>query len=450
MRTIHFKTNLCVALLSLGLLSVGCGGKTGGSSTTPKDVAVDASGNVVKSSSGTAVTKKAEKRWTKAMAAYDAAEKAGWTKDSCSDVSDKFEDANSAAGGKFAEAIFMAGLAIDKCKDREGALKFYEKTLAVDPKFCKARVGVGLMQLKRGNREAAFATFQKAVRDDARCTEGYTNLAILQALRGGAQADEALNNLRRALAIEAQYLPAFNQMAQLFLSKAQDNKKMLDLAAVVCRQAQLIEPNYAPIYNTWGLINMRKEAVLDALRMFEKAFQLDSNMFEAYMNFGQITLSFRGYADAKGAFSKAVELEPKSYDAHIGLGAALRGLGDTAGAEKEYAAAIKIKGNRPEAHFNLGLLYQDYKSGSVKDMKAALGHYKKFVSLAGSDDRYKKAVQDIERKCNFNSKRKRRRKRSSKKCRPGRKQNLNMAIEAMAAMAEMNASSGGTPPEGGK
>jgi tetratricopeptide (TPR) repeat protein len=231
-------------------------------------------------------------------------------------------------------------------------------------------------------------------------------------------------------------------MALLFLGRAQDNKKMLDLAAVVCRQAQLINPNYAPIYNTWGLINMRKENVFDALRMFEKAFQLDGTNFEAHMNFGQITLSFRGYEDAKNAFQKAVELRPKNYDAHIGLGAALRGLGDAPGAKTQYEEAKAIANNRPEAYFNLGLLYQDYMSGSVEDMKQAISFYDQFVQRASGNSELKPVVDEIERRCGNDDAKKKR--KSSRTCRPGRRQNIQLAIEAMAAMAEMNKQSGGT------
>ncbi len=193
----------------------------------------------------------------------------------------------------------------------------------------------------------------------------------LQRARGGADVREALNNLRRALAIESQYLPAFNQMALLYLDLAQtaDNEQMLDLAAVVCRQAQLIDRNYAPIYNTWGLVFVKKNDIIQALRMFEQATHLDNNMFEAYMNFGQITLGFRGYEDAKNAFSRAVELRGNDYDAHIGLGAALRGLNQMPQAQAEYEHAIQLDGARPEAYFNLGLLYQDYMSGSIDDLR---------------------------------------------------------------------------------
>lgn len=426
------------AVTVLGL-SVGCGGaassSVGGDTTTPANAATDEGGNVVRSTGGGAVSKQAEADWKEALAAFDAAEKGGWDASKCESVSSQFAAANKSQKGRFAEAIYMSGLALDRCGKGEDALKLYNQALEIDGKLCGARVGTGIDSFKKGNEAQAYAAFERSVRDDPRCTEGYTNLAMMQIARSGASSEDALNNLRRALAIDAQYLPAFNQMALLFLGRAQDNAKMLDLAAVVCRQAQLINANFAPIYNTWGLINVKKQNVFDALRMFERAVQLDDANFEAHMNFGQITLSFRGYEDARKAFTKAVALKPKSYDAHVGLGAALRGLGDAPGAKKQYEEAKSLTAERPEAYFNLGILYQDYMSGSVDDMKQAVSYYDQFVSRAQGKPEYKGVVEDIERRCQSEDAKKKR--KSSKSCRPGRRQNIQLAIEAMAAMAEM-------------
>lgn len=437
-RTSSFRGLALVAIAALGL-SVGCGGAAssaaGGDTTTPANAAKDESGNVVRSTSGTAVSKQAEADWKEALAAFEANEKGGWDSAKCEAVSSQFSAANKTQKGRFAEAIYMSGLALDRCGKHEEALKLYNQALEIDAKLCGARVGTGIDHFRNGREQQAYAAFERAVRDDARCTEGYVNLAMLQMGRSGASSEDALNNLRRALAIDAQYLPAFNQMALLFLGRAKDNAKMLDLAAVVCRQAQLIDANYAPIYNTWGLINVRKQNVFDALRMFERAIQLDDSNFEAHMNFGQITLSFRGYEDARKAFTKAVALKPKDYDAHVGLGAALRGLGDAEGAKKQYEEAKALGGDRPEAYFNLGILYQDYMSGSVQDMKQAVSYYDQFVSRAQGKPEYKAVVEDIERKCETSEAKKKR--KSSKSCRPGRRQNIQLAIEAMAAMAEM-------------
>ncbi len=429
---------LIVSIPLLASLAAGCGGGSSaaaGESTTPVNAARGADGQVVTSGSGQAVSKQAEADWKEAVAAFEAAEKSGWTPDKCSSISSDFASANKSQKGKFAEAIYMSGLALDRCGKADEALKLYNQALEIDAKLCGARVGTGIDHFRNGREAQAYSTFERSVRDDPRCAEGYVNLAMLQMGRSGASSEDALNNLRRALAINAQYLPAFNQMSLLFLGRAQGNAKMLDLAAVVCRQAQLIDANYAPIYNTWGLINVKKQNVFDALRMFERAIQLDDSNFEAHMNFGQITLSFRGYEDARKAFAKAVELRPKNYDAHVGLGAALRGLGDSEGAKKQYEEAKGLAGDRPEAYFNLGILYQDYMSGSVADMKQALSFYDQFVSHAQGKTEFKPVIDDIERRCqNEDAKKKR---KSSKSCRPGRRQNIQLAIEAMAAMAEM-------------
>jgi tetratricopeptide (TPR) repeat protein len=444
-RPSRFFTACGAALLAL---AVGCGGSASNvaGETTPENAARDDSGNVVKSAGGTVVSKEAEAGWKDALASFEAGEKGGWDESACSSVSGAFDRANKTQNGKFAEAIYMSGLVLDRCGKPADAVAKYNQALAIDPKLCGARTGLGVDDFRGGREEAAYANFVKAVSADARCTEGYVNLAMMQMLRQGPQSEEALNNLRRALAIDAQYLPAFNQMALLFLGRAQDNAKMLDLAAVVCRQAQLINPNYAPIYNTWGLLNMKRKNVFDALRMFEKSFQLDGNIFEAHMNFGEVTLGFRGYDDARKAFERAVALKPKSYEAHIGLGAALRGLNDAAGAKREYEEAQKLNANRPEAYYNLGLLYQDYMSGSVADMKQAVSYYDQFSARARGAAEYKTALDEVERRCQSDEAKKKR--KSSKSCRPGRKQNIELAIEAMAAMAEMEKAAAQQPPAG--
>ncbi|HEX5661765.1 MAG TPA: tetratricopeptide repeat protein [Polyangiales bacterium] len=436
-----------LALTASFSFAAGCGSKNKEESTTSVDDEQEESSGGSKSGGGSssvksggsgstgAVSKQAEADWKEALAAFEGAEKSGWDSSKCESISGQFASANKAQKGKFAEAIYMSGLALDRCGKSEQAIKAYNSAIEINGKLCGARVGLGIQDFKKGNEAGAYANFERAVRDDARCTEGYVNLAMMQMARSGAKSEDALNNLRRALAIDATYLPAFNQMAALFVGRAEGNAKMLDLAAVVCRQAQLINPNYAPIYNTWGLINVKKQNVFDALRMFERASQLDGSNFEAHMNFGQITLSFRGYEDAKKAFAKAVELKPKDYDAHVGLGAALRGLGDAEGAKKQYEEAKGIEASRPEAYFNLGILYQDYMSGSVPDMKQAVSYYDQFVQRASGKTEYKSTVDDIERKCDSSEAKKKR--KSSKSCRPGRRQNIQLAIEAMAAMAEM-------------
>lgn len=412
-------------------LALGCGGG-GGSEHGGSGSTATVGGSAVKTRGGQAVNVEAHNRWKDGLAAFQAAEKQGWTSERCDSVASKFESA-AETNTKFAEALYMAGVAKARCGKTEEALAFYNKALRQNSKLCGARVGVGLAA---GSDSAAMREFQQAVKDDPQCTEGYVNIAILQ--RRGGDTKEALNNLRRALAIDAQYLPAFNEMALLYLEQAKDNKKMLDLAEVVCSQAQKINANYAPVYNTWGLIDLRRDQIIEASAKFQRALELDPKMFEAHMNFGQITIGFRGYEDAKNSFTQALELKPKNFDATVGLGVAYRGLDQNAKAEELYNKAKDLSSNRPEPYYNLGILYQDFREGTVDQMKTARSFYEQFLQRAGNDPRYAKAVDDIKRRCKPGTTGgKGGKSRGSVKCVSGRIQNIEDYLQAMKDMAEI-------------
>lgn len=420
-----------VALTVAALAAVGCGSKTGPGA----EVARSTTGAKVVTAGGSELTVEAHNHWMEGLKKFARFEEKGWNGDRCDDVTDSFEEAAEAQSeGKFAEALYMAGLAQARCDELGDARDFYEKALDKDESFCKARVAIGVMELDAGERSDAFDLFVKSVREDARCTEGYVNLAIMQRMMGDKHVDEARKNLRRALAIESQYLPAFNELALLLYEQGEENREQLDLAEVVCRQAQLLDVDYAPIYNTWGLIKMRQGDIINALRFFEKSRKLDPSIFETHMNFGEVTISFRGYEDAKDAFAKAVELDPDSYEAHLGLGAAYRGLEQYDEAEAEYKKAIELDGQRPEGHFNLALIHHNYKEGLVPDLNKAEEYYKAFLERARGKSKYAETVKDVTRKCR---EKKSKRRRWAKDCRPGRLQVLSQARDAMREMEEM-------------
>lgn len=419
--------------LSFGtaLLVAACGGGSKGPGTEGSGaVARNAGGGEIKTAGGEKINIEAHNRWKEGVAAFRAADKQGWNEARCESVADHFEDA-AEAQNKFAEALYMAGVVHARCGDKAKANGFFQKALRQNSKFCKARVAMALDALETGRDSGAQQEFESAVRDDPQCTEGYVNIAIMQRKRGDTK--EALNNLRRALAIDAQYLPAFNEMALLYLQEAKDNMKMLDLAEVVCSQAQKIDANYPAVYNTWGLIDLRRGEIINASVKFQRAFELNPKMFEAYMNFAQITIGFRGYEDARSAFSKALELQPKSFDATVGLGVAYRGLEQKDKAEEFYNKAKQMNPNRPEPYYNLGILYQDFKDGTVDQVKKARAFYEQFLQRAGGEERYKGAVDDVKRRC----KTVKGQRRPNDKCISGRFQNIEDYLVALKEMDEM-------------
>ncbi|MCB9627330.1 MAG: tetratricopeptide repeat protein [Sandaracinaceae bacterium] len=433
-------------LLGIATASAGCGGggSGGGEGTSGGEAATTETGTTVTSASGQAVSVEAHNRWTSANTLFARYEEQGWNPGRCTEVENAYE-ATIGAQRSLAEAHYMAGLAVLRCGDQSGARRHFEQALSVTATMCKPRVAIGLMSLEAGNVAEARQAFARAVEDNpATCSSGYTNLAILQRREAAAQTGEqrttteteALNNLRRALAIDSDDMAAYNQMALLYYTRGQrNNPAAYDLAEIVCRQAQLLSDSYAPIYNTWGLIKVARGDVNGALRFFARAIVIDNSLYEAQMNFGQITFSFRGYADARGAFSRALELRPNSYDAALGLGAALRGLNEVEQAEARYNAAIQLDANRPEAYYNLGILYHEYRGGTIPELERAKQYYQQFVQKAGSAPRYAETVSQVTARCAEEAPQRgsssRRRRRGAQTCAPGRIQQIEQIIAAV-------------------
>lgn len=455
------KTLSLAVLLHLG----GCGGAP--TTTTTAETTSGAEGPVT--ATGEVVTAEAQTRWSDALAAYNTAREGGFTPAECTSVISGFESANNAQSGRFTEAIYMVGVTHQQCGHEAEAQTFFDRALQTNANFCGARVAAGNVHYRAGRIDQAWSEYERAVTADPRgCAEGYLNRAIIRMARNDAR--EALNDIRRALAIDASYMPAFNELARLYYDQAvrgiditavqggtaaaparaannnaresartpQLDRRLLDLAAVVCLQASRVDANYAPIYNTWGLIYIRQGNVFEALRAFERAFNLDANLFEAWMNFGELTLSFRGYQDAENAFRHASTLRTDNYDAYLGLGAALRGLGRADDAQAAYERAIQISATRPEAYFNLGLLWQDYKGGSEQDYARARTFYEQFVSHARGNTEYAQTLDSVEHRCQTEQGRRRRRWRRDS-CQMGRIQQMENSLEIRRQMAEVQA-----------
>lgn len=356
-------------------------------------------------------------RWAEARGAYDAALASGFDAASCTDVAARFDALHD-----LPEAIYMRGLALRACGDGVGASEAFHRAITLRSTLCGARVAIALEHDEAGRFDASRTELERAVHDDPRCVEGYVNLARAER-RDPNGASAALDDLRRALAIDSRSMAAFHQMALVYLDQAARMRgvaprvqgggialpiqthdvdaaaRLLDLASVVCRQAQLVDPDYAPLYNTWALVAIQRGEIVEALAMLERARTLDPSLFEAAMNFGELTLSFRGYADAAAAFTRASELRPGDYDAWIGLGAAQRGLGALDAAETAYTRAIAIDAARPEAYFDLGLLYQDHRGGDATAMHTAEGYYRAFVERARDASELAPVVEAVTRRC---------------------------------------------------
>jgi tetratricopeptide (TPR) repeat protein len=442
------KSLKIIGLSALLLLAAACGGKAKTDANSPRNP----DGSPIDKAS--TLVGEAKARFTAGLDKMVARDKKSeWNEAACTEVAADFSAAaelqRSKASGeadkKFPAALYNAGLAYQRCaKDAEARAKF-QAALAEDPSMHRAKVQLALYDYKeKGDAvlDNTIRQLQDAVLEAKfQNVDALVNLAMLEMKRGSNQEwqgckddnDCAKLNIRRALAIDDGYMPAFNQLALYYLNLArakaqpeatkgkkggggmlsargktsQLSGQMLDLAALVCSQAIRKNSNYAPIHNTAGLIQVELKNINSAVQSFNMARQLDPSFFEAQMNYAAVNLSFRGFDQAETAYRAALKMRPNSYEAHLGLALALRGqINDSnwdknlADAQKELDECKKLAPERPETYYNEAILTQEYKAKvstgdnaqAIDMLKKARSVYDQFISKAGGAAEYAEAV----------------------------------------------------------
>ena len=400
--------------------TTGPGGKIPGAPAGPTD------------SKGNAVSAAAVNKFNSALDTMAQHDKAGdWNEASCTATAAMFVEAAKEQGDKtFGEALYNAGLANQRCKKNAEAKAFFKQVLDKDPKFHRARSQLALYAFTESgekNFDPAIAEMRQAAITDAQFknVEALVNLGMLYIKRNNQTADNdgptdlgrAKKYIQSALAVDDGFMPAFNQLAILYLetanqkagrdakqktasSGAKKQKKIdtqaLELAALVCSQAIRKNPKYAPIHNTAGMIQVELANLNLAVSEFNTARTLDPNFYEAQMNYAAVNLQFRGFAQAEEAYRAALRMRPTDYDAHLGLALALRGQIDDSNFDKKVAeaaaeidAAKKAAPERAETYYNDAILTQEYKAksggkGGETELINAKGLFGQFVQKAGS------------------------------------------------------------------
>jgi tetratricopeptide (TPR) repeat protein len=417
------------------LMAVGCGGSS--MSTAPH--AKDATGKPIIDSKGNAVSVEAANKFKaglETMVQHDKA--ADWSEGTCASTAELFLEAAKEQGDRtFAEAIYNAGLSYQRCKKDAEAKKYFQEALQKDAKFHPARVQVALYNFAESGEksiDAAISEVRQAAVVDAQYknVEALVHLALLYMKRGNQVADNdgpndfqrAKRYIQSALAVDDGFMPAFNQLAIYYLESAKQKagrkagkavaasgskeKKVdtqaLELAALVCSQAIRKNPNYAPIHNTAGMIQVELSNLNGAVLAFNTARKVDPTFYEAQMNYAAVNLQFRGFQQAEEAYRAALKMRPNDYEPHLGLALALRGQIDdsnfdklVAAASAELDAAKKIAPDRAETYYNEAILTQEYKAksgGKAAEgaLQAAKGLFGQFIQKAAASTEFADAV----------------------------------------------------------
>jgi tetratricopeptide (TPR) repeat protein len=330
---------------------------------------------------------------TKLVAKWDEVRKQGTPGlSSCESIAKDFEKFGNAY--RAAEGFFNAGAVWDVCGNATKAQALYRQALTINAKFSPALTNLGYTALRAGDLAMAQQQFEAARELDPRNVQAYNGEALVLFEKAKAQNNDrmllaqAVQKLRRALALDAESLPAYSLLALIYYTASESDRLKLDLAELVCKQAKERNDKYPQIYNTLGLIKLRKNNVTGALREFRNAVQYDPKYVEAQLNIGAITLSSRDYKSAEEAFKAVVDAQPANqaqlFDATMGMAVALRGQRRIDEAEQWYAKAKSLNAKDCAIPYNLGILYQDYKASSETDLTKARTYFNEYNSCKGA------------------------------------------------------------------
>ena len=436
------------ALLGLvvGLGACGGGGGGAGPAAAGKSTLPEAKRSGSKSTSGADISKEAAQGYKAALAEFLKHDRASdWAPPICKASAEAFVTASKQqegdSGRPLPEALYNAGLSHMRCGQEDEAVAQFQAAAKAGQGFHRARAQMALFEYKKnGDINKAIQALEQIIRDAKfQNVEALVSVAALQMERGNEVEDgdgandfeRAKKNIQRALAIDDSFMPAMNQLAIYYMEqarrnagekvqggrrrsgglvvastqRAQVNRQQLELAWLVASRGVLTDPNYAPLHNTGGLIQVELRDYNGAVKAFGRARALDPNFFEAHMNYAAVSLSFRGFAEAEKAYRDALRLAPKDYEAHLGLALALRGqINDSnydtflAEARKHLQECKQIDPNRAEAYYNEAILTQEYEakggdsSKSVPALKQAVQKYREFISKAKGQPAYADAV----------------------------------------------------------
>jgi tetratricopeptide (TPR) repeat protein len=206
-------------------------------------------------------------------------------------------------------------------------------------------------------------------------------------LRQQHRLDEAITELRTAIALNPQYVEAYGE-----LGNALDTQGRPDEAIDEFHKALEVNPKYVVARVNLGSVLQDKGQTEQAIQEYRKAIELDPKYAIAHYNLG-IALKVSRPDDAIAEYREAIRLDPKYAEAHGNLGNVLAAQGRLDDAIQEFHRAIDADPKLATAHGSLGkaLLNQGQFTEARQETQKAVD------LLTKADQHYAVAVRQLQR-----------------------------------------------------
>jgi tetratricopeptide (TPR) repeat protein len=220
-----------------------------------------------------------------------------------------------------------------------------------------------------GRASDAVDHYQRAIAIQPDYAPAYNNLGVAEHAAG--QLDKAFTAFQRAVDMKPEYPDAHYNLANVLLEKNQPQE-----AAEHFRIALQTIPDSAGVSNNLGIALAAEGKGTDAVAAFRSAVANDPSSATAHRNLADALAAAGQMTEAFVEFQRATQLDPNDAGAHYNYGSTLLDAGRFDDAIGEFRAALRITPQSPEAHNNLGIAL-----GSKGDVAAAITEFQKALSL---------------------------------------------------------------------
>ena len=186
---------------------------------------------------------------------------------------------------------------------RQEALELLRNAAREDREYLEIFTTLGALCLDMGLNREAIDAYVHATKIDPEST-----LALNGAAAGYAREKDfrkALEMTRLSMRIDRRNTETFNTLANIYLKQGD-----LDSALEECRAGLAVDDEAADLHNTLGLIHMARNDLGDAVREFERATELQWDMWRAWYNMGRIQIELKKPHDAVASLEEARKAKP--------------------------------------------------------------------------------------------------------------------------------------------
>ena len=240
------------------------------------------------------------------------------------------------------------------------AIALYEKAILIDKENRSIRIGLANALHEKNDPDASIAYFEDAVKREPNAPGPLSHLG--RALIDAKRYEEAVATILKSLELQISFAPSHTALGEAFHAM-----EMYKEAVESHKTAILLDPQDTYAHNKIADTYLKLKKVDEAHEHLLRVIEIAPKDPNGYVKLGSsyFTTGDR-FEDAMRMFNKALEVDPKHALTYNNIGAVQHDHGDTYEAVGNFRKALALRPNYPTAKHNLALsllLHGDFKEG---------------------------------------------------------------------------------------